>query len=207
MKLSRVVIIEDDKLIREGFANLINESEKFICTAHYDTCESAIKNLAKDDPQIILMDIGLPGISGIEGIKRIKKLRSLIDIIVVTIHENHNKVFEALCAGAGGYLTKNISPEKLLDAIEETQKGGAPMSTNIARMVVRSFQKNNESPLSNRETEVLQLLARGKTYTMIADELFIDKETVRTHIKNIYHKLEVNSKSEAIEKANRNRLI
>jgi DNA-binding NarL/FixJ family response regulator len=207
MKLLRVVIIEDDKLIREGFANLINESEKFICAADYDTCEDAIKNLAKDDPQIILMDIGLPGISGIEGIRRIKKLRTRIDIIVVTIHDDHHKVFEALCAGASAYLTKNISPAKLLDAIEETHKGGAPMSTSIARMVVRSFQKNTKSPLSSRETEVLQLLARGKSYTMIADELFIDKETVRTHIKNIYKKLEVNSKSEAIDKANRDRLI
>jgi len=207
MKLLRVVVVEDDKLIREGFANLINESDKYICTAHYDTCEDAIKNLTKDDPQIILMDIGLPGISGIEGIRRIKKIRPQIDIIVVTVHEDDHKVFEALCAGASGYLTKNISPQKLLEAIDETQKGGAPMSTNIARMVVRSFQRNNESPLSTRETEVLQHLARGKSYTMIADELFIDKETVRTHIKNIYRKLEVNSKSEAIEKANRERLI
>jgi DNA-binding NarL/FixJ family response regulator len=207
MKLLRVVVVEDDRLIREGFANLVNESDKYICTAHYDVCEDAIKNLIKDDPQIILMDIGLPGISGIEGIRRIKKIRPQIDIIVVTVHEDDHKVFEALCAGASGYLTKNISPQKLLEAIDETQKGGAPMSTNIARMVVRSFQRNNESPLTTRETEVLQHLAKGKSYTMIADELFIDKETVRTHIKNIYRKLEVNSKSEAIGKANRERLI
>ena len=207
MKLLRVVIVEDDKLIREGFASLVNESDKFICTAHYDTCENAIKNLAKDDPQIILMDIGLPGISGIEGIRRIKKIRPQIDIIIVTVHEDDHKVFEALCAGASGYLTKNISPQKLLEAIDETQRGGAPMTTNIARMVVRSFQRSNETPLSSRETEVLQHMAKGKSYTMIADELFIDKETVRTHIKNIYHKLEVNSKSEAIDKANRERLI
>ncbi|HSP88422.1 MAG TPA: response regulator transcription factor [Ignavibacteriaceae bacterium] len=207
MKLLRVVIVEDDKLIREGFASLVNESDKFICTAHYDTCENAIKNLAKDDPQIILMDIGLPGISGIEGIRRIKKIRPQIDIIIVTVHEDDHKVFEALCAGASGYLTKNISPQKLLEAIDETQRGGAPMTTNIARMVVRSFQRSNETPLSSRETEVLQHMAKGKSYTMIADELFIDKETVRTHIKNIYRKLEVNSKSEAIDKANRERLI
>lgn len=207
MKLLRVVIIEDDKLIREGFANLIDESDKYICTAQYDTCEEALKNLAKDDPQIILMDIGLPGISGIEGIRRIKRARSQIDIIVVTVHEDDMKVFEALCAGAAGYLTKNISPQKLLEAMDEIQRGGAPMSTSIARMVVRSFQKSNDSPLSTRETEVLQHLARGKSYTMIADELFIDKETVRTHLKNIYRKLEVRSKSEAIDKASRERFI
>lgn len=192
MKLLRVVVVEDDKLIRESFANLIDESDKYICTGKYDTCEEALKNLAKDSPHIILMDIGLPGISGIEGIRRIKRARSQIDILVVTVHEDDTKVFEALCAGASGYLTKNVTPQKLLDALDEIQKGGAPMSTNLARMVVRSFQRNNNSPLSTRETEVLQLLAKGKSYSMIADELFIDKETVRTHIKNIYRKLEVN---------------
>ena len=207
MKLLRVVVVEDDKLIRESFANLIDESDKYICAAQYDTCEEALKNLATDDPHIILMDIGLPGISGIEGIRRIKRARSQIDILVVTVHEDDTKVFEALCAGASGYLTKNVTPQKLLDALDEIQKGGAPMSTNLARMVVRSFQRNNNSPLSTRETEVLQLLAKGKSYSMIADELFIDKETVRTHIKNIYRKLEVNSKSGVIEKTNRERLI
>src|SRR5690606_6378897 len=207
MKLLRVVVVEDDKLIRESFANLIDESDKYICTGKYDTCEEALKNLAKDSPHIILMDIGLPGISGIEGIRRIKRARSQIDILVVTVHEDDTKVFEALCAGASGYLTKNVTPQKLLDAHDEIQKGGAPMSTNLARMVVRSFQRNNNSPLSTRETEVLQLLAKGKSYSMIADELFIDKETVRTHIKNIYRKLEVNSKSGVIEKTNRERLI
>ncbi len=203
----KVIIVEDDKVIREGFVNILDESGKYNCVASYDTCEEVIKNLKKDNPDIVLMDIGLPGMSGIEGTKRIKKLNPQIDIIVVTVHEEHFKVFEALCAGASGYLTKNITSEKLLGALDETARGGAPMSTNIAKMVVKSFQKNTRSPLSSRETEVLQLLARGKSYTMIADELFIDKETVRSHIKNIYRKLEVNSKAGAIEKANRERLI
>ena len=207
MRSLRVVIVEDDTLIREGFTNLINQSDNLICIANYDNCEEAIKNLTKDDPQIILMDIGLPGISGIEGIRRIKKIRADIEIIVVTVHDDDIKVFDALCAGASGYLTKNISPENLLSAIDEVSSGGAPMSTNIARMVIKSFQKSVESPLSSRETEVLQLLGRGKSYTMIADDLFIDKETVRSHIKNIYRKLEVSSKAEAIEKANRERFI
>ena len=207
MRSLRVVIVEDDTLIREGFTNLINQSDNLICIANYDNCEEAIKNLTKDNPQIILMDIGLPGISGIEGIRRIKKIRADIEIIVVTVHDDDIKVFDALCAGASGYLTKNISPENLLSAIDEVSSGGAPMSTNIARMVIKSFQKSVESPLSSRETEVLQLLGRGKSYTMIADDLFIDKETVRSHIKNIYRKLEVSSKAEAIEKANRERFI
>lgn len=203
----RVVIVEDDDIIRESFVSLINSSEKYLCIADYDTCEAALKNLTWDSPQIILMDIGLPGISGIEGIRRIKKVYSKVEIIVVTVHNEDEKVFDALCAGASGYLTKNITPAKLLDSLGEVIKGGAPMSTNIAKMVIRSFQRSTESPLTNRETEVLQQLARGKSYTMIADDLHINKETVRSHIKNIYQKLNVSSKSEALEKASKDRLI
>ena len=203
----RVVIVEDDEVIRNGFVSLINSSDKFLCIASYDTCEEAIKNLTTDSPQIILMDIGLPGISGIEGIRRIKKGYSKVDIIIVTVHDEDEKVFDALCAGATGYLTKNIEPAKLIDSLKEVTKGGAPMSTSIAKMVIRSFQKSTDSPLTPRETEVLQKLARGKSYTMIGHDLFINKETVRTHIKNIYQKLNVNSKSEAIDKATKDRLI
>ncbi len=203
----RVMIVEDDEIIRNSFVSLLGTSDKFDCVANYDNCEIAIKNLLKDDPDVILMDIELPGISGIDGITKIKKIKLDIDIITVTIHNDDDKVFQALCAGACGYLTKNISPEKLMDSIEEAYRGGGPMSTNIARMVVQSFQRNTMSPLSPRETEVLQLLSKGKSYTMIADELFINKETVRSHIKNIYIKLEVNSKSQAIEKATKERLI
>lgn len=203
----RVVIVEDDDIIRESFVSLINSSDKYLCIADYDTCEAAIKNLTNDSPQIILMDIGLPGISGIEGIRRIKKVYPKIEIIVVTVHNEDEKVFDALCAGASGYLTKNITPEKLLESLSEVIKGGAPMSTNIAKLVIRSFQRNTESPLTSRETEVLQQLARGKSYTMIAGDLHINKETVRSHIKNIYQKLNVNSKAEALDKASKDRLI
>jgi len=206
-KLVRIVIVEDDYIIRESFATLINENEKYICVSDYDNCEEAINNLSSDAPDIILMDIGLPGISGIEGIKRIKSIQPNIDIITVTVHEEDDKVFDALCAGATGYLTKNVSQHRMIEAINEVLNGGAPMSTNIARKVIRSFQKSNDSPLTSRETEVLQHLTKGKSYTMIANELFINKETVRTHIKNIYQKLNVNSKAGAIEKATKDRLI
>ena len=205
--LVRIVIVEDDDLIRESFVSLLNDNERFICIADYDNCEEAIKRLAMDDPDIILMDIGLPGISGIEGIKRIKNIRPNLDILTVTVHDEGEKIFNALCAGATGYLTKNISPQRLIDAIDEVRNGGAPMSTNIARLVIRSFQRSTDSPLTSRETEVLQHLSKGKSYTMIADELYINKETVRTHIKNIYQKLNVNSKAVAIEKATKDRLI
>jgi len=205
--ITRVVIVEDDDIIRDSFVSLINSSEKFLCIADYDTCEEAIKNLTKDSPRIILMDVGLPGISGIEGIRRIKKVYNQVDIIVVTVHDDDEKVFDALCAGASGYLTKNIEPDRLLESLDEVLKGGAPMTTSIAKRVIRSFQRSTESPLTSRETEVLQKLSRGKSYTMIADDLNINKETVRTHIKNIYQKLNVNSKAEAIERASKDRLI
>lgn len=203
----KVVIIEDDEIIREGFTALINESAGFYCTAGYESCERALKSFDRDDPDIVLMDIELPGMSGIEGIKKIKKIKPDTDIIVVTVHSEDDSVFEALCAGASGYLVKNIPPKKLIDSLDEVYRGGAPMSTDIARKVIHSFHQNMQSPLSPRETEVLQQLAKGKSYTMIADELFINKETVRTHIKNIYQKLNVNSKASAIEKASKDKLI
>jgi DNA-binding NarL/FixJ family response regulator len=203
----RIVIVEDDNLIRDGFALLINSTYGFSIVNTYSNCEDALKRLQEDAPDVVLMDIELPGMNGIEGIERIKKIRPKTNIIVVTVYDNDTLVFQALCAGAGGYLTKNMQPARLLEAIKDIQEGGAPMSTNIARMVVSSFQKNRNSPLTSRETEVLELLSKGKSYSTIAEELFVDKETVRTHIKNIYWKLEVHSKAEAIEKALRNKLI
>lgn len=203
----RICIVEDDNLIRDGFALLINSTYGFKIVNTYYRCEDAIKNLVSDSPDVVLMDIELPGMNGIEGIARIKKLRPKTNIIVVSVYENDELVFKALCAGAGGYLTKNMQPSRLLEAIRDIQEGGAPMSTNIARMVVASFQKNRNSPLTARETEVLELLSKGKSYTTIAEQLFVDKETIRTHIKNIYWKLEVHSKAEAIEKAIKERLI
>lgn len=203
----KICLVEDDHIIREGFVMLLNENQGFKVINSYNNCEDFLKNLQNDKPNVVLMDIELPGMNGIEGIERIKKIYPQAQVIVVTVYENDELVFKALCAGAGGYLTKNIPPSRLIDAIKEIMSGGAPMSTNIARLVVASFQKNHNSPLSARETEVLELLSKGKSYTNIAEDLFIDKETVRTHIKNIYWKLEVHSKAEAIEKAVKEKLI
>ncbi len=206
-KKIKVGLIEDDSLIREGFTQLINGEENCECVVGYGDCESALKDLENHLLDVILVDIELPGMSGIEGIPKIKTMMPNVNIIVITVHENDQLVFEALCAGATGYLTKNISPSKLIESIIDAYQGGAPMSTQIARMVVGSFQKNLDSPLTKRETEVLELLSKGKSYSTIADELFVDKETIRTHIKNIYLKLEVHSKAEAIEKALKDKLI
>jgi len=205
--VTRVCIVEDDHVIREAFATIIGAHENLDVVASFSNAEDAIQQVEALHPDVVLMDIELPGINGIEGITRIKKIRPKTQIIVVTVYENDDLVFKALCEGAGGYLTKNMRPERLIEAIREVMEGGAPMSTNIARMVVSSFQKNHNSPLTSRETEVLELLAQGKSYSGIAQQLYVDKETIRTHIKNIYWKLEVHSKADAIEKAKKERFI
>ena len=206
-KVSRIIIIEDNEVVKDGFALLINSFSKHAVIATYTNCEEALKNLKKDKPDIVLMDIELPGMSGIEGTRIIKKEYPDIDVLVITVHENSDLVFQALVAGASGYITKNATHDKILDAIDEVKSGGAPMSSNIARMVVESFQRNQNSPLTKRETEVLELLSKGKSYTVIADELYIHRETVKSHIKNIYYKLQVHSKAAAIEIALKNKLI
>ena len=177
VKKIKVIIVEDDNLIREGFALMIKSTPGFKIVNTYGMCETALEGLLRDNPDVVLMDIELPGMNGIEGISRIKKMKPDINIIVITVYDNDELVFKALCAGASGYLTKNTPPSRLLDSIKEVYEGGAPMSTNIARMVVKSFQKNTSSPLSPRETEVLELLSKGKSYHVIANELFVDKET------------------------------
>ena len=203
----RIAIVEDNETVREGFTLLINSVNGYQVSGSYDSCEKAFKYLEKENPHVVLMDIELPGMDGIEGIKRLKKMMPEIQPIVITVHENSELVFKALCAGACGYITKSTGYNRVLDAIDEALKGGAPMSTNIARMVVESFQINQNSPLTQRETEVLELLAKGKSYSVIADELFVHKETVKSHIKNIYYKLNVHTKAEAIERAQKDKLI
>jgi DNA-binding NarL/FixJ family response regulator len=202
-----IAIVEDNEVVREGFTLLIDSMEGYKVVAGYGSCEEALKDIENRKPEIVLMDIELPGMNGLEGTQKIKQLLPSTNVIVITVHEESRTVFDALCAGAIGYITKNSNYDKLKEAIQEVHNGGAPMSGHIARMVVDSFQKNPESPLSPRETEVLELLARGKSYSVIADQLFVHKETIKSHIKNIYTKLQVNSKAEAIEKALKNKFI
>lgn len=203
----RIIIVEDDNIIRNAFVTLIQQSGDYTVANAYSNAEAAIKNVKDDAPDICLMDIELPGMNGIEAIPKIKALSPDTQVVVVTVYENDDLVFKALCEGASGYLTKNMPPQKLIDSLKELENGGAPMSTNIARLVVSSFHKNRQSPLTARELEVLELLSSGKSYSTIADQLFVDKETVKSHIKNIYLKLEVHSKAEAIEKAKKSKYI
>ena len=204
----RVLIVEDDPEIRSSFSMIVDSSQKFTVVNSYSNCEDAIKHLNTDKPDIVLMDVELPGgMNGIQGTKIIKDKSPDSDIIMVTVYEDSEMVYEALKSGASGYITKSANYMELLTALEEITKGGAPMSSKIARMVIDNFHVNPNSPLTKRETEILQLISEGKTYTQISEELFISKETSKTHIKNIYSKLQVRSKSEAIARANQDRLI
>jgi DNA-binding NarL/FixJ family response regulator len=210
----RVAIIEDNNTIREGLAALINGTTGYSCVGAYSNCEAFLTKLLSLDVNVALMDIGLPGISGIEGIARSKKIKPELNILMLTVYEDSQSVFKALCAGACGYLVKKTPPSKLLEAIKDANEGGAPMSSLIARQVIDVFQKTqnkakeeNDSGLSSREIEVLTSLSDGNNYQEIADRLFISVDTVRHHIRNIYRKLHVHSQSEAVAKAIRKGLI
>ena len=199
-----VAIIEDDVQLRRHLAGLLNGAEGFSCTADYTSCEQAIEDIPGNTPDIILMDIELPGMNGVEGTRRIKEKWPQIEILMLTIHEDNESVFQSLQNGACGYLVKNISPAELLKALKEAIDGGAPMSMQIARMVIRSFHKlQPDEPLTSREKEVLYKLRDGKSYKAIANELFIAKSTVKFHIKNIYRKLHVANKTQLALKSYR----
>jgi DNA-binding NarL/FixJ family response regulator len=200
-----VSIVEDMADVRQKVKHLIEDSEEFICLSTYGHAESAIEELPKLNPDIVLMDINLPGMSGTECIKKVKEKSPKIQFMMFTIYEDSEQVYEALAAGASGYLLKKTPPEKILEALKELYEGGAPMSTHIARKVVSFFQKENKAAgemtqLSNREKEVLALLSKGFLYKEISDQLFISTGTVRQHIHHIYEKLHVQNRMEAINK-------
>ena len=203
----RIVMIEDDEIIREGYALLISQVEGYSVVKSYASFDDAVKTIADDAPDVILLDIELPGTSGIAAIPKLKKMLPGAHILILTVYESEKQIFEALANGASGYLTKNTPAAKIIESIKEVREGGGPMSVNIARMVIKSFQRNQESPLSKRETQILEQIADGKSRSQIAKDLFIDLETVRSHIKNIYLKLDVNSRADAIRLAKENKLI
>lgn len=203
----KVSIIEDDETIRLGYTFLIGETDGYEVVSAYSSYEDASRKIALDKPEVILLDIELPGTNGIDAIPKLKKLVPQAYILILTVYESEKQIFSALSNGASGYLTKNTPSARIIESIKEVKDGGGPMSINIAKLVIRSFQKNQESPLSKRETQILEMIRDGKNRTQIARELFIDPETVRSHVKNIYVKLDVNSRADAIKMARENKLI
>jgi DNA-binding NarL/FixJ family response regulator len=201
----RVAVVEDDRMVREVLEILLNGSPGFTCVAAYGNGEDALNGLPPLNPDVVLMDINLPGISGIECIVRLRELGVPSLFIMLTIFEDSDAVFQSLSAGASGYLLKQTPPAKLLEAIQEVNAGGSPMSREIARKVIQSFQmppanRMAESGLTKREEEILLCLIKGLLYKEIADQMCIGIETVRTHLRHIYEKLQVRTRSEAIVK-------
>jgi DNA-binding NarL/FixJ family response regulator len=203
----KIIIIDDNQLIRESLRMILQPVEKYKIVNTYNNCEDAIANLDCDAPDVVLLDIQLPGISGIEGTILIRKRLPDCIILIITVSEDSDQVLKSLCAGASGYIVKSSNLNVIKEAVDEALAGGAPMSLQISKMVVESFHKQANSPLSIRESQVLQSISEGKSYSKIAKELFISKETVKTHIKNIYRKLEVVSKADAIRVANKNKWV
>jgi len=198
-----VSIVEDIKDVRDSLQRIIGSADGFLCLSAYSNAEEALIELPTLNPDIVLMDINLPGMNGIECIKKVKAVCPQIQFMMFTIYEDSEQVFDALAAGASGYLLKKTPKEKILEALKELYEGGSPMSAHIARKVVSHFQKEKQvidsgTELSQREKEVLVLLAEGLSYKMIADRLGLSFHTVNTHTKNIYEKLHVASLGEAI---------
>lgn len=204
-----IAIVEDNPIIREGLEALINGTEGYCCSAVFTDCESLLSKLSALAPDIILMDIVLPGMNGIEGVRQVKQKCPDVEVLMLTVYEDSDRIFEALCAGASGYLSKKTPPARLLEALREVYEGGSPMSSQIARKVVHLFRQkairknfvNSDSALTSREREILQGLADGNTYQAMALNLHISIDTVRFHIRNIYRKLQAHSESEAVAKA------
>ncbi len=210
----RVVVIEDMREVREGLQALINGTCGFRCTGAYHTMEAALARLGdgSEPPDVILTDIQLPGMSGIEGTRALRERFAEVPILTLTIYDSDEKVFEALCAGATGYLLKNTSPARLLESLEEAVTGGAPMSPEVARRVIRLFREFRPPEqalyhLTPQETHLLKLLIEGHHKKTAAREMGISINTISFHLKNIYQKLQVHSKTEAVAKALRERLI
>ena len=210
----KVAVVEDNDIIREGLSALIKGTDGYYFSGAFRDCESFLQKLEAAEPDVVLMDIALPGMNGIEGVKAAKKIKPEINILMLTIYEDNNTIFEALCAGACGSLVKKTPPTRLLEAIKDVYSGGSPMSSNIARKVITVFQQNKNGQfddtkfkITDREKEVLNYLSDGNNYQEISESLFISIDTVRHHIKNIYKKLHVHSQSEAVAKAIRKGLI
>lgn len=202
----RVAIVEDMSAIRDGLVRLIDQTPGLKIVGSFASMEEALAAMETDAPDVVLADIGLPGLSGIAGVRRLKEMHPNLAILMLTVYDDNEHVFEAVCAGASGYLLKDTAPERLREAIRELASGGAPMTPVIARKVITMFQRTAtghkpSAGLTPREVEVLRLLADGHSYKTAADTLGVSMDTFRFHVRNTYDKLHVHSKSEAVFRA------
>jgi len=208
----RVAIIEDERDIRESLSVLVNGTPGYSCTGAYRTMEEALDRIARQLPDVVLSDIGLPGRSGIEGVKLLKERHPQLLVLMLTVYDDDERIFEAMCAGACGYLLKKTPPARLLESLKEAVQGGAPMSPEVARRVVALFREirppdRADYQLTPHETRLLKLFVEGHNYKTAAVELGVSVNTVNFHVRRIYEKLQVHSRSEAVAKALRNRLV
>lgn len=207
-----VWLVEDNALFRETIAELLGDAPGIHCTMAFATCEEALAALESDLlPDVILMDIGLPGMSGLEGVGRIKALAPAVHVVMLTVHHDDDKIFKSICAGASGYLLKTARPDEILQAVAQARTGGAPIDARIARRVLAMFTRlaapRTDYGLSDREREILHHLVEGRTKKQIADALFLSPHTIDGHIRNIYAKLQVHTRTGAVAKALKENLL
>jgi DNA-binding NarL/FixJ family response regulator len=210
----RVAIFEDNPVMMDAYSSILNGSPGYTCTGKFTSCNNWKHDVQKSNPDVVLMDIEMTGMSGIEATQRIKKEYPAVRILIQTVFEDDTKIFEALCAGANGYILKNTSPVKMLEAITDVQNGGVAFNPAVAAKVAALFQKiiipsvtKTDYQLSEREKEILHLLTEGMPMPRIAEKIFLSYHTVRDHVKNIYQKLHVASATEAVSKAIKENLV
>ena len=208
----RVIIFEDNSNFRSSLYQLINGSEGYSCVGTFENCAHLLENVQETKPDVVLMDIQMPGINGIEAVRTLREKYPGLKILMQTVFEDNDKIFQSICAGASGYILKNTSPARVLEFIKETYEGGAPMSPPVAAKLLQMVAEKhspvkNDFNLTDREKEVLSCLVDGMSYKLIAQACFISPETVRNHIRNIYEKLHVHSKGEAVAMAIKKKIV
>ena len=208
--MTSILLYEDNHDLRGSIRQVLSEVDRFVVIGDFENCTKVAEQVKSADPDIILMDIDMPGITGIEAVRIIRQFNRRVHIIMLTIFDDNQHVLDAICAGASGYLLKKSIPDRLINSIDEVIAGGAPMSPSIAKMVIASMHRSKDADgyqLTDREKEVLSLLAKGNSFKMMASELFVSIDTIRSHIKKIYEKLQVHSQTEAVYKAYKEKLL